>query len=247
MKLEKIMIALLVLSGFTVLCHGAEPAIKFGFKESLLGSGMIKNKGSIRFSASVLSKSTSPGTCFTETANGLGFIIGTENQNYIKIDAKQEIDKLFAGGFKIKIGYTLPAVINSKSKSNLVLVAKYDHGLQARSFSLNAAANGSIAFIVSGNGEKTVSCGKKLLIPGKRAEFEAHFIPGLGIALYQNGEKMTSKKINLKQIFPSAQPLTIGARMFKGKSPINFGVGVIDLLEISPLSNTAVPKKKKEK
>ena len=246
MKIRKMILSIMMLGALTMLCHGAEPAIKFGFKERLPDSGMIKNKGTIRFSATVKSKSTSSSSCFTPTDNGRqGFILGTKNQNYIEIKAKPEINKILSGGFKIKVGYIPTAdLANMPNNSVLVLVAKYDHGLQARSFTLYLSPQGDVHFVASGDGKKTINCARRLVKQGTRVEFEAHFVPGKMIALYQNGKKVTSRKIDFNQVYQSEQPITIGARMFKGKQPINFGVGIIDLLEITPLDGSSTAKKK---
>ncbi|MCF6175400.1 MAG: hypothetical protein L3J71_06510 [Victivallaceae bacterium] len=246
MKFIKTIIALMMLGAFTMLCQGAEPGIKFGFKERLPDSGMIKNKGSIRFSATVKSKGSSSSSCFTPTDDGRqGFIIGTKKHNYITIESKPAIKELLSGGFKIKVGYIPTADLASQPKNSLlVLIAKYDHGLQARSFTIYLSPRGDVHFVVSGDGKKTIECVKRLVKQGARVEFEARFVPGKMIALYQNGKKVTSKKIAFNQIYQSDEPITIGARMFKGKNPINFGVGIIDLLEISPLDGGSTAKKK---
>jgi Glycosyl hydrolases family 2 len=245
MNFKKTLIAMMAIVTLAIFCQGEEPAIKFGFKERLPDCGMIKNKGSIRFSATVKSKSKSSSNCFTSTDNGPGFIIGTKEHNYVEIETKPEVEKLLSGGFKIKIGYIPSAnLANQPKNSVLVLVAKYDHGLQARSFALFTGPNGNVTFTVSNDGKKTISCARRLVTRGKRVEFEAHFVPGKMIALYQNGKKMASKKIDFNQIYQSDQPMTVGARMFNKKTPINFGVGIIDLLEISKLDSSVTTKKK---
>ena len=138
----------------------------------------------------------------------------------------------------MKFGFTMPEKLADLRPANhvLVLAAKYDNAINARTFSISTRTNGSLSFEVSKNGMSIIGCGaSSVLRPGKRAVIEARFIPRKEITLHVDGQQVARKTLEYENLHQSRVPICIGARLHNGK-PINFGEGVIDSYEAYPLS-----------
>jgi glycosyl hydrolase family 2 len=241
---------------FAFICAAQDRwPIKFNFQNEYSDSGFIKNEGTLNFLAIIKSSAKGESSnCFVKTPKCSGFEIGTPQSNCIVTRHDAEINKVFAKGFSVKFGFTLPESIKGLRPKNhlLVLASKYDNGINDRTFSVFAKTNGSLFFEVSKNGISVVGCGKsKALTPGKPAVVEAMFIPGKEIVLCVDGVKVARKKLVYKSLHQSNVPLCIGARLYNG-TPINYGEGVVAFFEATPISGSedardfSDPENKKE-
>ncbi len=218
----------------------------FDFREDIPGGGILASKGTIKAVGTVMGKAGDNRTKgFVDLAHGKGFRMGTSCRNYIQVANTPSIHQLFSRGFSISFGYTLPEKIQQMRPGNsgrtLTLVAVYDIGKNARSFSLRASSGGRIVFEISEKGTGVISCGAKALVPGKRARIDARFIPGRKIMILVDDKRVAALGTKCTQIFPPNAALTIGARLHMGK-PVNFGEGIMDNLTIRALADKAPDK-----
>lgn len=177
-----------------------------------------------------------------EKYDGLeGLSFQREKKHYCTVLNSNNILKNFSEELNIEFALLYKSTENFDEKNRggvHSIISQYDILGDKRSFSIylwedTKTKKANLNFSISPNGKDvTTFSTPALLEPEKIYKINLIFKIGEFIKIFVNDELKCDKKMEIKEIFKSDTPISIGCR-FYGNSPINFFNGVLFNLKIS--------------